>query len=153
MEKQSEQRGLDGRIFKTPPLYAGAAGEVRCEVTTYCNNGALALQLVGKIDERMLPPGIDPFQEPFATVTVNLALSDTLADNEQFVDTNNLRGITTWLEANGIASPTGYGAQSGYHVYPVYRFNLSENELALVRHRKAEIGIARSQKSAPSIKR
>lgn len=62
----------------------------------------------------------------YATVTVNLPESTFFERNIQFVDENNMPGIGKWLEDNGIATNTGYAAQSGFCTYPLYEFNIDE---------------------------
>lgn len=145
MEKHSGNEGLDGRIFDAPPVYFGACGDVRCQIGTYNINGTLRIELVARVEDPVLPPGIDPFQDPFGTVTVNLPVSYVLPTDVQFVDVNDMRGIEQWLIDNGIASPTGFECQSGFVTFPAYRFNLSEKERALVDYRRAERGVSEKQ--------
>lgn len=41
-----------------------------------------------------------------------------------FIDVNNLSNdILSWIEKNGLGSPTGRNEQSGFVVYPEYRFH------------------------------
>jgi hypothetical protein len=65
-------------------------------------------------------------EEPLATLTVNLdpytgfgAQSDT----EAYVDTNNYPWAAAFLKENGLATETGEKAQSGFCLYPLYRWN------------------------------
>lgn len=61
------------------------------------------------------------YWEPYGTVTVCLYVG--CGDNCAFVDTNNLPGIDTVLEKEGIAKKTGRVLQSGFCVYPEMKFN------------------------------
>ena len=58
----------------------------------------------------------------FFFITVNLPGATFLAQDEQFVDTNNLPGIEKWLIENNIAEPVGVSAYSGFCKYPLFRF-------------------------------
>lgn len=66
------------------------------------------------------------FGEPYGTFTVCIPHTDLSSEDEglAFVDTNNNPGVDKWLEENGIAIATGKTAESGYCVYPEYKFNL-----------------------------
>ena len=153
MERNVEAEGLDGKIFEAPRIYPGAKGDVQCQIGTYGMNGTLRLELVQIVDLPVAPPGMRPYQDPFGTVTVNLPVSHALPTDVQFIDVNNLKGIGQWLEANGIASPTGFECQSGYVIFPAYRFNLSEKERSLVDSRRAERGVSERQIASISRKR
>jgi len=105
--------------------------EVKLSFVNYSTNGTLALQLLSRPEYDEFSPGEElPFEEPYATVTVNLPESDRLAANEQFVDENNLPGIGDWLVENGIARPTEYSARSGYCTYQAYAFNVTDKILS-----------------------
>ncbi len=69
--------------------------------------------------------------------TIIVAVIDTGVDSDHelftgrligggydFVDTNNLEGIDSWLAENGIAEHTGISARSGFCTYPLMKFNL-----------------------------
>lgn len=153
MERHIETEGLDGKIFQVPQIYPGARGNVQCQIGTYGMNGTLRLELVQIVDMPVAPSGMRPYQEPFGTVTVNHPVSHALPTDVQFIDVNNLKGIGEWLETNGIARPTGFECQSGYVMFPAYRFNLSEKERALVDSRRAERGVSERQVASISRKR
>ena len=61
---------------------------------------------------------------PFGNITVNL--NEPLEKDQAFVDVNNLEGIDSWLVTNGLAAWTGVSKQSGFVIYPLMKFNLSE---------------------------
>ena len=82
--------------------------------TYYANNNALAIVALD------LSEG---YEQPYATLTVNLPESDYLEWNEAYIDTNNLgEEISQWLEENNIAYDLGLKARSGYCEYPLFRF-------------------------------
>lgn len=86
-------------------------------VNSYRNNGTLAVLMSEVFD--------DGHEEPWSVLTVNLAMSDSMANktDTQFVDTNNLGDeIIKWLEDNHIAVSTGLYAPSGWCVYPLVIF-------------------------------
>lgn len=114
----------------------GQENEVKLGYASYNCNGTLALQLFCKAEDGEFSgygmPGKmpdDPYVIPYGVATVNLPESEMLAPNEQFVDENNLPGIGRWMQKNGIATPTGQLAMSGYCTYQAYRFNVPEKEL------------------------
>lgn len=80
-------------------------------VATY-PNGTLAIQ------------AMTDYGEPFATITVNIPASICCKPTCQYVDVNNVPGITEFLEKNKLAHPTGRMGCSGYCIYPEYEFNL-----------------------------
>ena len=51
-------------------------------------------------------------------------LGKRVAKDCAFIDINNLgNDILSWIEKNGLGSPTGRNEQSGFVVYPEYRFD------------------------------
>lgn len=85
---------------------------VYLKATSYTSNGSLAVQMLSGDDN-----------EFYDVITVNLG-SFLQTEQLAFVDDNNLPGIGQWLEANGIASPTGFYQTSGFCKYPLYEFHL-----------------------------
>ncbi len=65
------------------------------------------------------------FEEPYATLTVNIDDSDVLANKTRaFVDTNNLgEKILTWIVDNKLGKHTGYRGCSGFCSYPLVEFD------------------------------
>ncbi len=63
----------------------------------------------------------DGFPEPWNTLTVNL---DCIRERDcAYIDTkNNGQDILTWITTNNLGAPTGHLLQSGYCMYPEYRF-------------------------------
>lgn len=59
---------------------------------------------------------------PVARITVCLC-DPTLEENEAYVDTNNCPWVVDFLEAKGLAKPTGRKGCSGYCIYPVMKFD------------------------------
>lgn len=113
----------------------GNETEVMLSFNTYRNNGTMAVQLLCRPEEFWEDVPVDsqiPFCDPYATVTVNLPDSESLAANEQFVDSNNLPQIGRWLTENGIAVPTDHLAQSGYCTYQAFAFKVPESIINLV---------------------
>ena len=113
----------------------GNETEVKLSFNTYRNNGTMAVQLFCRPEVfwEDLPVGSEvPFCERYATVTVNLPESESLAANEQFVDSNNLPQIGRWLADNGIAVPTEHLDRSGYCTYQAFAFRVPENIISLV---------------------
>ena len=68
----------------------------------------------------------EDYFEPYCDITVNLPGEMLSGENCAFVDTNNAPFIPGFLEANGLAEPTGMLGFSGWCVYPEYRFNMEE---------------------------
>ena len=60
--------------------------------------------------------------DEYGPITVNLA-HDIQDGYAAFVDTNNIPGIDTWLEAQGIARNTGILGRSGFCTYPLMLFD------------------------------
>ena len=60
--------------------------------------------------------------DEYGVLTVNLSheIQDGYA---AFVDTNNIPGIVTWLEEQGIARNTGFLGRSGFYTYPLMLFD------------------------------
>ena len=88
------------------PVAGGTAG-------SYYSGGNLALLLVDWSQG-------DP--QPWGDLSVNLGKS--IAKDCAFIDVNNLSNdILSWIEKNGLGSPTGRNEQSGFVVYPEYRFH------------------------------
>lgn len=86
--------------------------DVVLDRTTYRSSGTLAV-IMNTMNE----------DDGYIMVTVNL--SSPLQKGElAFVDTNNLSGIDSWLEENGIAEHTGVSAVSGFCTYPLMKFNI-----------------------------
>lgn len=84
----------------------------------YTNNGRLYIGLV-TFDKEM------EYWEPWCDITVNIPMTPlTDRENCAFVDVNNDPTITTFLEQNGLAVPTGRSARSGWVTYPEYRFDM-----------------------------
>lgn len=64
--------------------------------------------------------------ETFGRVTINLEESVFLAEDEAFVDINNLPGIEEFIVDYNLGYPTGVKIESGYCTYPKYRFYLNK---------------------------
>lgn len=67
------------------------------------------------------------FLEPFSRLTTNLGV-DFCGEPLAFVDVNNNSGynVLDFIECNGLGIYTGHSFQSGFCVYPLYRFNLGK---------------------------
>ena len=89
--------------------------KLRLLKTEYCDNGTLAVIAVTDIGEA------------FCDVTRNIDTPGAAA-NQAFVDVNNCPWMPEFLEKNGIATPTGVMGQSGFCLYPLYKFDLSKLE-------------------------
>ena len=61
---------------------------------------------------------------PYGTFTVNL--DEKLPDDCAYVDTNNMPTIEDWLKDNGLAEPLAKNRQSGFCMYPLYKFNIAK---------------------------
>lgn len=100
--------------FEYEPPY-GEKVDVTIKVSRYVNNDNLYV-------------GMDAFDTesnekyPFTDITVNI---EALPYLHSAIDTNNngMLSITNFLIENDLALPTGEYQQSGFCVYPVYRFN------------------------------
>ena len=78
-------------------------------------NGNLAIRMITEDDE------------VFATMTVNLGEEeDVLPKDQAYLDVNNLPEIEDFVVKNKLAEPMEIVRQSGYVVYPLYKFNLEE---------------------------
>ncbi len=66
----------------------------------------------------------DGYPEPYSDLSVNLGLE--LPSNMAFIDTPNNPGIIGWLEANRLGRRTHITEQSGYCVYEVFKFDMTE---------------------------
>lgn len=85
-------------------------------ITSYSNNGTLAIQMMENDDGMWYPYG---------NVTVNLG--STTADDVAYVDVGNFgRELIDFLVDNDLATPTGYAKASGFNAYPEFRFNLEK---------------------------
>lgn len=84
--------------------------------SAYANNGRMYLGLWCKEED---------YFEPWTDITVNL-FGPITDENCAFVDNNNCPDIVQFLEQSGLAVPTGRVRQSGWCVYPEYRFNMDE---------------------------
>lgn len=63
---------------------------------------------------------------PFATITVNLPGIRGESKNVSCVDTNNCPWAPALIKRLKIGEPTGKYMNSGFCVYPVYKFDLSK---------------------------
>lgn len=88
--------------------------DVHAKLTTYQNNGNLAIRLV------------DNDFMPFAMLTVNT--DQPLNDNYAYVDTNNCPWAEEFITKYNLGHPVGIARRSGHCVYPLYRFNLTRLE-------------------------
>jgi len=98
--------------MKTFDLYKlGEKYTIQLEVCTY-RNGNLAISMI------LLKNGMP---EPWNTLTVNL---DGMRKRDcAFIDTNNNGNeIIKWIAKHKLAVPTGFFQQSGFCIYPEYRF-------------------------------
>lgn len=84
------------------------------ELAQYANNGNLAVNML--IDREII-------DAPFGCCTVNLCMN--LQMGFAYIDENNLPGITTWLEENGLGSRiAGCFATSGFCTYQLFKFDM-----------------------------
>lgn len=88
--------------------------EVTLEVSEYLDNDTLAIELIDVKEN-----------EPFAILTVNL---DTYgADKETaYVDINNCPWALKFIEENKLGEFVGKYGQSGFCLYPLYKFYLKK---------------------------
>ena len=89
----------------------------RIETGKYANNMNLSIQLYCIEDN---------FEEPFATLTVNLRKLNT--NNQAFVDTNNCPWAEKFIQENKLGVFKGILESSGYCVYPLYSFDMERLE-------------------------
>ncbi len=87
--------------------------EMMFHITSYVNNGNLALELMFWEDERW---------QDFCDVTVNLGM--TLAEDEGYVNTNDMPDILEWLVENKLAEKLEEPTQVNFAQYPKVRFNM-----------------------------
>ena len=88
--------------------------EVKPEITTYQNNGSLAVALICN-------------GELFAVLTVNIDDTAWIKDPAMaFVDTNNCPWAPEFLEKNQLAKPPEIIGFSGMCCYPLYEFDLKK---------------------------
>lgn len=74
-------------------------------------------------NDRLAMQLVEPDLSVFGTVTVNLVDEQLTDDLCAFIDTNNLgEDIVLWLERNGLGETTNNFGQSGFCVYPEFRF-------------------------------
>lgn len=64
--------------------------------------------------------------EPYAVLTVNL--DEVLPAGYAFVDTNNCPWAEEFITKYQLGEPVGRAKQSGFCVYPLYRFNTDKIE-------------------------
>ena len=89
--------------------YDGNDVKVAAYRATYRNNGNLAIRL-------MTYEG-----EPWATLTVNL--DRKLQEDLAYVDTNNCPWAEEFIEKYKLGEHTGSYGNSGYCIYPLYKFD------------------------------
>ena len=92
--------------------------KVTLEIANYSSNGNLAIQMFS-CDE-------NGYEEPFATLTVNLDIK--LPEDCAFLDTNNLRDAINFVLKYNLGKFTGISRTSGFCEYPLFQFNLKEVE-------------------------
>lgn len=64
---------------------------------------------------------------PFARLTTFIpGFSDSLKENQAYVDTNNIAEAEEFIVSNGIGKPLSGFAVSGYCTYPLFEFNLDQ---------------------------
>lgn len=85
--------------------------DVNVCTSSYANNGNLAVLLDS------------PTEGPFATITVNLG---KLPKGFAYVDTNNCPWAETFIKENKLGTFAGATRQSGYCIYPLYKFDLTK---------------------------
>lgn len=110
---QEYERMKDMKRPKTLNYEAfGETFPMQIEVSSYANNGNLAIQLTSwKYG----------YPEPWSTLTVNLF--DICEKNSSYVDTNNHgKKILNWILEKNLGRLTGDTLQSGYCVYPKVLF-------------------------------
>ena len=83
-------------------------------MTTYHNNGRLAILLYDEDDE------------VFCDMTVNIPNGKLSGTKNAFIDTNNSPWLVSFIKKHQLARPTGQYAMSGYCLYPEYEFDLSK---------------------------
>ena len=96
--------------------------EIGFEINKYIENGNVQIQMM------CLEDG---WWGPFASMTVNLGIK--CGEGCGSVDTNNVKGIEEWIDENELGEPTGRYGESGWCVYPEYRFDMDKIRENLVR--------------------
>jgi hypothetical protein len=89
----------------------------RIDISDYSNNDNLAIQLINSNKEY-------GYDEPYAIMSVNL--DQTLPSNFAYVDTNNCKWATEFIEKNNLGVDTGKTRQSGWCEYPLYMFDFEK---------------------------
>ena len=92
--------------------YFGNPIEVLPRLGKYAYTNNLAIRLVTKDGE------------PWATLTVNLDVK--LPPDYAYVDINNFDDASVFIEENGLGEWTGGIKQSGFVIYPLYKFDLEK---------------------------
>lgn len=88
--------------------------EVELGVSEYINNGSLAIELIDA-EER----------DTFAVLTVNI--EEEGADKETaYVDINDCPWAPKFIKENELGEFAGKYGESGFCVYPLYKFNLDK---------------------------
>lgn len=96
--------------------FYGKEYPVYFELNQYAWNENTAVQML---------TDIDTVDEPFGTCTVNLGLP--LQSGYAYIDENNLPGVLTFLEENGLGSRIlGSTAMRGFCVYQLFKFDMDE---------------------------
>lgn len=96
------------------PFYPNMTFAFRTD--TYAENGNT---YIGLLCEE------DGFVEPYCSLTVNLSVP--LDKDKAFIDVNNNEShLVRYLAENDFIEDTGYKAQSGYVLYPLYKLNLEK---------------------------
>lgn len=92
-------------------LYKLNGYDVFFRKSTYQYDGSLAITAYTKGEYG---------EEQYAHITVCIGGAQ---EGCNFVDVNNLPNVCSFLNDNNIAEPTGTYVQSGYCMYPEYRFD------------------------------
>ena len=96
--------------------FYGKEYPVYFELNQYACNENTAVQML---------TDIDTVDKPFGTCTVNLGMR--LQPGYAYIDENNLPGVLTFLEENGLGSRIlGCTAMSGYCTYQLFKFDMDE---------------------------
>lgn len=64
--------------------------------------------------------------EPWCTLTVNLPGAEDLPADYAYVDVNNFPEAEEFIKKYNLGEPTGLTKQSGFVVYPLYKFDLQK---------------------------
>ena len=116
-EGVSDEEYEELRTMKKPVMLEyeafGRKYPIQLKVTSYLNNGNLAIQMYD---------WIEGYPEPWAMLTVNLW--DVCEKDCAYVDTNNNgKKILDWIKKNNLGRVTGRERCSGYCKYPEVHFN------------------------------